>query len=351
MVATLLKWIAYMPALDKRASEEHRKWARRTETELQIYDCDHLCDKGECVENLLSAADAFTPMKPRQSSPAHAVVMRSMLLVLGAVLRSPGASVHAVRSKHAQRCLERLAQLTSIEDLGAAEVLLSFIKLLDEAGRVYAQRALVPIVGERSSLGRLLATGAPAVEPNTDQRVLLAFDTLGRSAVSLGIVREDSYPGFFLSCQRQLGCYLDAGARDTAALKWLAEFVVTPGQKVILRGLETEELNGRKGVVTGPAKAGEGGWRVPVQAGLATLESSEGHRRQEHPLGTISRYSCDDAHVEPVIVSAWGRYWRLPKDSILPNGRHAPETLCFVVAHELLVHENFDRMRPERPCN
>ena len=188
-----------------------------------------------------------------------------MLLVLGAVLRSPGASVHAVRSKHAQRCLERLAQLTSIEDLGAAEVLLSFIKLLDEAGRVYAQRALVPIVGERSSLGRLLATGAPAVEPNTDQRVLLAFDTLGRSAVSLGIVREDSYPGFFLSCQRQLGCYLGAGARDTAALKWLAEFVVTPGQKVILRGLETEELNGRKGVVTGPAKAGEGGWRVPVQ--------------------------------------------------------------------------------------
>ena len=137
-VATLLKWIAYMPALDKRASEEHRKWARRTETELQIYDCDHLCDKGECVENLLSAADAFTPMTPRQSSPAHAVVMRSMLLVLGAVLRSPGASVHAVRSKHAQRCLERLAQLTSIEDLGAAEVLLSFIKLLDEAGRVYA---------------------------------------------------------------------------------------------------------------------------------------------------------------------------------------------------------------------
>lgn len=270
-IATLLKWIAYMPALDKRASEEHRKWARRTETELQIYDCDHLCDKGECVENLLSAADAFTPMTPRQSSPAHAVVMRSMLLVLGAVLRSPGASVHAVRSKHAQRCLERLAQLTSIEDLGAAEVLLSFIKLLDEAGRVYAQRALVPIVGERSSLGRLLATGAPAVEPNTDQRVLLAFDTLGRSAVSLGIVREDSYPGFFLSCQRQLGCYLDAGARDTAALKWLAEFVVTPGQKVILRGLETEELNGRKGVVTGPAKAGEGGWRVPVQCDDRTV--------------------------------------------------------------------------------
>ena len=117
-VSMLLKWLAYMPALDQRACDTHQRWVSNLHDTLAI-DGDRLCDKesvvGE-VDHLLSAADASAPISPAQQSSAHALVVSDLLSVLRCALGTSVLRTRITRSKHAMRAIDKLTQL-----LGSSE--------------------------------------------------------------------------------------------------------------------------------------------------------------------------------------------------------------------------------------
>jgi len=88
---------------------------------------------------------------------------------------------------------------------------------------------------------------------------------------------------------------------------------------------------------------------LAMASGQAAFQSSECHRRQQHPRGTISWFSSDDADVEPIIISTWGRLWRLPKHCVISKSRHSLErNCCLVVTNELLVYKDLHRVAFDR---
>ena len=299
-VPTLMKWIAYMPALDEKARSAHRKWSTRLE-KGGLDNLAYLCEKDTELEELISAVNATTPITPEQASPAYACVMYEFLRLLGWV--ADNHTHRVVQSKHAMRLLDRLAslldsELVSLSEEGGERKLASqglgllYIICRQHAGALNYTRnthmAAVTAMHTRVSaaattcrrslkdlptVSRLLQlfSSADEVAPALDSPGIAAFRTLGKMAVEKGVVCEGGYPGAYFSAARQLdSAYIDDGARDAAAYGWLGKHVLTKGTAVVPAGLAKKECNGREGVVIGSVRMGvDGTRRVPLDLGDA----------------------------------------------------------------------------------
>ena len=271
-VPTLLKWIAWIPALDERSYEEHRKWHMKVEAELHV-DAGYELYKSQHPERLITSADAFMPISPRQTSEAHTLLMTNLIRVLQCSLDAEALRHRAVRSKFAMRAVDRLLQLADeasrglLPNMGASRALITFIKLHNGV----ALHAHAAVAGD-SPIAKLVSATIAKVDDDKDvppqmppSNVPLIFRRLGQSALRLGIVRKRGYPGDFLAAERQLECYFDARARDDAIYGWLEDHVLTTGRAVILDGLSKSELNGKSAAVAGASRLGaDGARRMPV---------------------------------------------------------------------------------------
>ena len=272
-IPTLLKWIAWIPALDQRARDEHDKWHRTMEEELHV-DAGYELYKSQCPERLITSADASMPISPRQSSEAHSLLMTNLIRVLQCSLDAEELRTRAVRSKFAMRCVDRLLQLADeagrgvLPNMGASRALITLIQL----HKGVALHAKAAVSASASSIAKLVSTTIAKIDHDNEGTAEMppsivpqTLHTLGQSALRLGIVRKHGYPGAFVDAERQIGCYFDANSRDAAIYDWLEEYILTPGRAVLLDGLSKSELNGKRAVVAGASRLGvDGARRMPV---------------------------------------------------------------------------------------
>ena len=270
-IPTLLKWIAWIPALDEVSYEQHREWHMEVERTIPGVDAGYELYKSQRPERLITSADACMPISPRQSSEAHTLLMTNLIRVLHCSLDAEQLRRRAVCSKFAMRCVDRLLQLAdetgrgSLPNMGASRALITFIKL----HKGVASYAKAAVRAGDSTIAKLVsATIAKAGDDNEGaplSNVPQMLRTLGQSALRLGIVRKHSYPGAFVAAERQVGCYLDENTRDVAIYDWLEEHILTTGRAVILDGLSRSELNGKSAVIAGASRLGaDGARRMPV---------------------------------------------------------------------------------------
>ena len=273
-IPTLLKWIAWIPALDEVSYEQHREWHMEVEREIPGVDAGYELYKSQRPERLITSADACMPISPRQSSEAHTLLMTNLIRVLQCSLDAEQLRQRAICSKFTMRCVDRLLQLAdetgrgSLPNMGASRALITFIKL-HEGVASYAKAAVS--AGDSTIAKLVSATIAKVGDDNNDNKggplsnVPQMLRTLGQSALRLGIVRKHSYPGAFVAAERQVGCYFDANARDAAIYDWLEEYILTTGRAVLLDGLSKSELNGKSAVIAGASRLGaDGARRMPV---------------------------------------------------------------------------------------
>ena len=186
------------------------------EEELHV-DAGYELYKSQRPERLITSADAFMPISPRQSSEAHTLLMTNLIRVLQCSLDVEELRAQAVRSKFAMRCVDRLLQLADeagrgvLPNMGASRALITFIQL----HKGVASHAKAAVSAGDSSIAKLVSAtiakidgdveGAAEMPPSNVPQMLRTF---GQSALRLGIVRKHGYPGAYVDAERQIGCYL-----------------------------------------------------------------------------------------------------------------------------------------------